>query len=272
MRLLCLLAVICCLSAAPARSELLLSGSSTVLPVVRHAAAEFALSTGIQVKAVGGGSDRGVEEVSNGRVQIGMVSRALHEGEARQLQAHVIGYDGIALFVHERNGLTGLTRPQVTDIFTGRLRHWREIDPAAPDGRIFLVGKSHGGSTRKLFDDYFGLRGQDYPSGTYIIGTNLAATLFVSIDPYSISYVSIGSLTRAREMGAPVKLLTIDGIVPTAANVAAGRYPYKRPLLLVTRGTPTGEAQRFIAWLQGKAGQRVVEAEGFLSSQRGEPQ
>lgn len=248
----------------PAGAEVLVAGSSTILPIVKRVAESFSAQTGIRVHATGGGSGQGILTAAAGGGQVGMVSRALRSDEAQLLVAHTIGLDGVAVFVNESNAIAGLSAHQVTDIYAGRVNQWRDIDPAAPDGRIVRVGKWTDRSTRGLFDGFFALQGQDYPAGTHMIGANIASILYVSIDPQSIGYVSLGSLDHARQFGAPVRVLPIDGVVPSMENVASGRYPYRRPLNLVTRGVPQGEALRFIEWLKSPDGQQAVVAEGFL--------
>lgn len=260
-----LLTGLCLLVASTgAYADLLISGSSTILPVIQRAAAAFTAETGIRLRVSGGGSDAGVTAALSGKAHIGMVSRALHPDEARRLVATPIGRDAVAVYVHERNPLRDLSHAQVTDIYRGRYREWREL-AANTSGRIVRVGKQHGRSTRELFDRYFDLLGQEYPADTHLIGANAASILYVSIDPQAIGYVSVGSLERAVQHGAPVRALSIDGIAPTRAHVQSVRYPYLRPLNLVTRGAPQGEARRFIDWLRSDAGQALVEAEGFLA-------
>ncbi len=80
-------------------------------------------------------------------------------------------------------------------------------------------------------------------------GEMLAA---VAGDKYAIGYVSVGSL------GTGVKPLRIDGYEPTPENVKAGSYKMSCPLLLVTRGKPTGTASDFIRYVQSPQGQKVV--------------
>lgn len=248
----------------PARADLVFAGSSTILPVVKRVATEFTASTGIKVRVSGGGSERGAQSVMQGKADIGMVSRSLHEDEARSLIATTFALDAVAVFVHERNPVSGLTHDQVAGIYGGRHTQWRQIDPAASDSRIYPVGKWHGRSTRELFDGFFGLRGKEYPAGMHMIGANVASILYVSLDPYAIGYVSVGSLTHAAKHGAPVKILPLDGVVPSDENILAGHYPYARPLNLVTRGAPRGEAARFIEWMTGPVGQQATLEEGFL--------
>lgn len=254
----------CWLLALPARAELVLAGSSTILPVVKRAVDAFAAETGIGIKASGGGSDHGIQTALAGGSRIGMVSRDLHADEARTLTAYPVGLDGVAVFVNESNPIAGLTHQQVTAIYAGQINRWAALDKAAADERIVRVGKLTGRSTRGLFDGFFGLQGQDYPAGTHMIGANIAGILYVGIDPLAIGYVSIGSLDHAQKFGAPVKVLPIDGVAPSMEAVASGRYPYRRPLNLVTRGPAQGEALRFIQWLQSPPGRQVVAAEGFL--------
>ena len=246
-----------------AHADLRVTGSSTILPVVKRATVEFSLMTGIRVHVSGGGSGHGVKSVGNGSAHIGMVSRALHPDEARHLVATPIGLDGVAVFVHERNAIQELKRDQVAGIYSGRIGHWRDLGPGTIDGRVERVGKLHGRSTRELFDGFFGLSGREYPPGTHLIGANVAGILYVSIDPMAVGYVSAGSLTHAIRQGAPIRPLPIDGVEPTERNMVNGRYPYVRPLNLVTRGAPQGEARRFIDWMKGEAGQHAVRVDGF---------
>lgn len=248
-----------------ARADVTIAGSNHVLPVVKRAAGEFQAQTGIRIAVEGGGSERGIAAALEGSAQIGMVSRELGEDEARRLVAQTVGYDAIAVFVNERNGMVGLTRAQITDLYSGRIKDWQALDARAIDGRVVLIGKRRGRTTRDLFDGFFGLRGREYPAGTQLIGANLSSILYGSIDPLSIGYVSLGWIDDALRQGAPIKVLAVDGIEPTPANVRSGKYPYKRPLILVTRGRATGQAARFIDWLRSPAGQAAVRAEGFVA-------
>ncbi len=256
---LCLLAVL-----TPVQADLVVTGSSTILPVVKRVAVKFTAATGIKVQISGGGSDHGVKSAIANKADIGMVSRQLHEDEAKALVATTIALDAVALYVHERNAIAGLTCRQIADIYTGKISRWRELDATAADNRIYPVGKWHGRSTRELFDGFFGLRGKEYPDGTHMIGANVASILYVSLDPYAIGYVSVGSLDHAEKHGAPLKVLPVDGIAPSQESILSGRYPYVRPLNLVTRGSPQGEALRFMEWIAGPTGQQAARDEGFM--------
>lgn len=266
VRLFCLFPLVCLLGLFPgaACADLVIVGSSTILPIIKRAAADFTAQTGIKLTLSGGGSGQGVEGVLGGRAHIGMVSRTLHADEAKQLVATPFAQDGVAIFVNERNSISALTAAQVADIYRGTLKSWRQLDATGPAGDIVRVGKWHGRSTRELFDSFFGLTGVEPPTDTKGVGSNVAGILYVSIDPQAIGYVSIGALDHAMKQGAPVKPLPLDGIAPSIGNVQDGQYRLTRLLNLVTRGEPQGEARRFIGWMRSEAGQRAAAAEGFI--------
>jgi phosphate transport system substrate-binding protein len=63
-----------------------------------------------------------------------------------------------------------------------------------------------------------------------------------------------------------VKIVGKDGqgYLPSAENVASGKYPLARPLFMYTRGKPTGEAAAFIAYCLSPAGQAIVTKVGYF--------
>lgn len=248
--------------AQPAAADVSISGSSTILPIVKKAADPFAAKTGIRLRMEGGGSDRGIQDALAGKVDLGMVSRALHGDEAAQLHAYTIGYDGLAIIVNARNFLAAIDKETVRRIYAGDLANWRDVGGA--NVPIAVVHKEHGRSTRELFDRYFGLAGQELPSA-FLIGPNLASLLYVAADPHAIGYVSIGRTAYAQSKGLAVKTLRFEGVDATMDNVRNGSYPINRPLNLVYRGQPSAEAQRFLAFMQGAEGAAVVAAEGFAT-------
>jgi phosphate transport system substrate-binding protein len=63
---------------------------------------------------------------------------------------------------------------------------------------------------------------------------------------------------------APVKMLKLDGRSPSVATVLDGTWPVIRPLLVLTLGSPQGEAKNFIDFLTSSAGQRIVERVGYI--------
>ncbi len=86
-----------------APSRLVLTGSSTVAPLVAEVAKRFEeRNPGVRVEVPMGGSSRGVADARQGLAEIGMLSRDLKPEES-DLEAHSLARDGICLIAHKSN-------------------------------------------------------------------------------------------------------------------------------------------------------------------------
>src|SRR3990170_5604692 len=75
--------------------RLLLTGSSTMAPLMKKLAARFeTLHPGTRVEVQGGGSGRGISDAREGKADIGMCSRALTDHE-KDLYGFPIARDGV---------------------------------------------------------------------------------------------------------------------------------------------------------------------------------
>ena len=226
------------LSADPLAGQLTLAGSSTVQPVAEVLGQEFErLHPEVRINVQGGGSSVGITAPQSSLADIGMVSRALHGNEAQKLVPTTFAFDGIALIVHAGTPLSSISHQQVIDIYTGTVTSWQALGWA--DARIVVVNKEEGRATLELFEQYFDLKGK-FVRDAIIIGPNGQAITTVAGNPQAIAYVSIGSAEVAVAQGTPIKLLALDGVAATNANVKNGTYGLIRPLNFVTVGPPPG--------------------------------
>jgi phosphate transport system substrate-binding protein len=249
------------LAAHAADDRLIVTGSSTVAPLAQEIAKRFEQQhAGVRIDVQSGGSSRGVADVRAGLAQVGMVSRALAPAEG-DLAAHTIAYDGIGIVLHRSNPVASLTDAQIKDIYTGRLRNWREAGGA--DRPITVVNKAEGRSTLALFLQHFGLTNSAIRAQV-VIGENQQGIKTVAGNPGAIGYVSIGAAEYEAARGSPIKLVPLAGAPATVAGVRNGRYPLSRPLNFVTRGEPTGLAGRFIDFARSGAVHDLVEAQFFV--------
>lgn len=125
---------------------------------------------------------------------------------------------------------------------------------------ISLVSREDGSGTRGAFIELFGVeeKGAD---GTKTDRTSEEATVVsktdvmlqtVAGDPWSIGYVSLGSLSSS------VKAVSIDGIVPSSEAMLSGEYKISRPFNIATKGEAEGLSKDFIDFVLSNQGQTVV--------------
>src|SRR5947209_2454165 len=87
----------------------------------------------------GGGSGDGAAAPLHGIVDIGMTSRELTQREREyagakgfEISAFAMALDGVTILVNRANPIAALSIGQLHDIFTGKVRDWRELE--AGDG------------------------------------------------------------------------------------------------------------------------------------------
>ncbi|MBA4143915.1 MAG: phosphate ABC transporter substrate-binding protein [Nitrosospira sp.] len=245
--------------AAP--QKLVLSGASTMAPVAGEIARRFeSRYRGTRIDVQSGGSSRGINDVRNGLAAIGMVSRVLKPQE-KDLQAHAIAWDGVGVILHASNPVAVLSRQQISGIYTGKIANWKDV--GGTDSPITVVNKAEGRSTLELFLRYLGLKASDIRPHV-IIGDNSQGIKTVAGNSNAIGYVSIGAAEYEAKHRVPIKLLPLEGVAATVANVRNGTFLLSRPLNLVTGTAPKGLVREFIEFARSEHVDDLVEAQYFV--------
>ncbi len=255
-----LIASACAPAGAGHQEKLVITGSSTVAPLMAEIGKRFEKDRGVRVDVQTGGSSRGIADARQGLADIGMVSRALGNAE-NDLAGFAIANDGICLIVHRDNPIAELDESQTVEIFTGRIRRWNEI--GGKDAPITVVNKAQGRSTLELFLSYYGLDARDV-AASVIIGDNEQGIKTVAGNPDAIGYVSIGAAEIAAANGVPIRLLAMDGITASRDSVRDGRFPLSRPLTLVVRGETSPRVRELIDFARSQAVHDLVEELSFV--------
>jgi len=237
------------------------AGSTTVQPLAEKLAEAFmAEHPRVKIDVQGGGSSVGVKSAGRGMVDVGTVSREIEDSEKQEypdLKVFRIALDGIAIITNSGVSVDGLSKEQVRDIFAGKITNWRQVGGA--DRAIVVVAREEGSGTRAAFEEM--VMGPDNPitGGAVLQPSNGAVRTAVMGTPDSIGFLSFGYLDQS------VKALKVDGVEPTGASAASGRYPIVRPLNMLTRGEPTGTVKSWLDWILGPEGQQLVVKEGYIA-------
>ncbi|HYL06835.1 MAG TPA: phosphate ABC transporter substrate-binding/OmpA family protein [Thermoanaerobaculia bacterium] len=212
----------------------------------------------------------------DGSAQLGASSRGVKENELAEarklgveLREFVIGYDGIAVIVHPGNPVAELTIAQLSDLFTGKVRNWREVGGA--DLPVHLISRPSYSGTFSFFRDKVLRRGndkgpEDYAAGAEFIEENGAILDQVAREPGAISYVGIGWVTPAVKTVGVAAKPGQPAVKASVATVRTGTYPVYRPLLMYSRGEPHGPARELLAFILSSEGQKIVAKNDFVPS------
>ena len=245
----------------PLAGKLVITGSSTMAPVVAELGRQFAsLHPGVEITVEAGGSGRGASDALADKSDIGMVSRDLGAAE-KTLFAIPMGRDGVVFIVHRDNPVRAITREQARSIFDGTVTDWSALGGAA--GPILVTARPLGRGTMEVAPHFMGMAAESLKA-TRILGDNPEVIAFVGANPRAISFISIGAMDLAVEKGAPLKALSIAGLVPAVGAVRDGSWPMARPLNLVTKRVPKGLAQAFIRFVRSQEARAAIIRYDFV--------
>lgn len=247
-------------------AESTLSGSitmvgSTSMEKLANALAEAFMDSNpeVTVSAEFVGSSAGVEAVLNNTADVGNSSRNLKEEEiANGAAENIVAIDGIAVCVDTANTVAGLTKQQLTDIYTGTITNWSEV--GGSDAPIIVVGREAGSGTRGAFEELLEI--EDACAYANELDSTGAVMARVASTPGAIGYVSLDALDDS------VIALALDDVAATAENILAGNYFLSRPFVMATNGEIAAQNELVQAWFDfvySAEGQAIASDVGLIT-------
>lgn len=260
--------------ATPPPVTLTIAGSTSMSPVLKALTDAYSRQhPNVVFDVRGGGSTLGEAAIRAGRYDIVASTLFPPDAEAGRppqpgdeaLVRTPIGIDGLAMIVHPANAVTALSLAQLRDIFRGAVLNWQALGSDA--GEVVLVSREDGSGARDLFEAR--VMGEERVALTAaVMPTSQDVLDYVAGNPAAIGYVSRAYATAwipgeaatsdAPLAEAPIKVLEVEGRLPTRAALAAQQYVLTQPLYLITRGAPTGRVRQFIDFVLSPAGQAIV--------------
>ncbi len=261
-------AIILLATAFVQQSKVTVKGSDTMVILAQKWAELYMKknpATNIQV--TGGGSGVGITALINGTTDICNSSRPMKQTEIEKLKAryNTLGVeipcakDGVTIFLNEANKVSELTLKQLSDIYLGKTRNWKELGGA--DAEIRLYGRENSSGTYVYFHDEV-VKG-DYVASVQSLPGTAAVVNAVKKDINGIGYG--GAAYSVGVKHAKVKKdANSPAYVPTAETIGKAQYPITRYLYMYLRNRPTGETKKYIDWILSPEGQSIVTEVGYF--------
>jgi len=252
----------------PAPKKITVKGSDTMVILAQKWAEVYMKShpeTVIQV--TGGGSGTGIAALINGATDICNASRPMKQSEMNKLKDRYASLgieipcakDGITIFLHESNPIKELTLKQLSNIFSGKTRNWKEV--GGPDQNIKLYGRENSSGTYVFFKDE--VVKADYAASCQTLPGTAAVVNAVSKDKWGIGYGGAAYAAGVKHC-AVKKDDKSPAYVADTETVKKGQYPITRFLYMYLRNRPTGELKAYIDWILSPEGQKMVASVGYF--------
>ena len=189
-----------------------------------------------------------------------------------ELHLTPIGREAFVFFVNSKNPVEGLTVEEVQGIYTGQITNWSQVGGKNQSIRPFQR-QENSGSQSALLRLMEGLPLIE-PEQEDRVGD--MGGIIRDVADYRNYANAIGFSFRfyASEMEAndQIRLLALDGVVPTKETIRDGSYPISDSFYAVT-AAPIGQPDpresdpqldAFLRWILSEQGQRIIEASGYV--------
>ena len=214
----------------------------------------------LQLEAQFTGSSAGLEALASGSADIGDSSRALTDEEKEKgLVENIVAIDGIAMITHKSNTVKNLTTEQLTKIYTGEIKNWKEL--GGQDQAIVVIGRESGSGTRGAFEELLKIEDQCQ----YAQELNETGAVLAKVDKTegAIGYVSLDVVDDT------VTALKLNDVEASEKTIKDGSYQLQRPFVMATKGEISkqkGNVRAIFNFIESDAGQEVIKKVGLISA------
>lgn len=251
------------------QTNITLSGSSALLPLMEKSIEKFVEQyPDVEISAQAGGSGTGLQQVSEGSVNIGnsdvFAEEKLDKVKADELVDHKVVAQGFGIVVSKDLGIENLTKEQIKDIFSGKIVNWKEV--GGPDKEILVVHRPSSSGTRATFTKTI-LDGDKNIENDSIGATqdnNGSVLTTMKQNDGAISYVALSYL-NTDEAKATLSTVSIDGVEPTKENITTGKYTFWSWGHMYTKGEPKDLEKAFIEFVQSAENGESLDSLGLIS-------
>jgi phosphate transport system substrate-binding protein len=222
-----------------------------------------------KIQVTGGGSGVGFAALQNKTTDLADASRPIKPAElaecikafGKRPTEYKVCLDGLSIYAHRDNPLGEISIPQLAEIFTGKVRNWKQV--GGPDAPITIYSRENSSGTYEFFKEHV-LQGKDFAASAQTMPGTAALLQAVSRDKNGMGYGGAAyaadskTLKVKKDEGSPA-------IEATEENVIKGVYPIWRYLYVyVNPALDTGEIAKYLNWIRSDEGQKVVRDVGYF--------
>ena len=224
-----------------------------------------------------------IEDYMNDSVKVIVSSKKLTDYQIQYLRESQIiartttfAWDALALVTNKSNLDTLINYEVIKDIFQGKIKRWKEIDPKSKLGDIQVIFDNTKSGNIRYFKEQFEIK-DNLPGNFYAVNSNPEVIEFVSRNPDAMGIVSVNWISDkddslSMSFVKKINVLAIsqpylnDGSYyrPYQGSIYDKSYPFVREIYLISRETFAGLGSGFINWACAEQGQRIVLKSGLV--------
>jgi phosphate transport system substrate-binding protein len=250
------------LAANGATAETLrLAGTGGIIEAMQQIAPKFTAASGIQLEVIVGlGSSGALRAIADGKVHVVAAARALTPDEAKgPLVSHPFARTPL-VFVTSHPKPNGLKSGDIAAIFAAENPKWQDGTPL----KIILRPKVDADTAlvERTIPDIAAaiLRARQRPDVLVAMTDQDNVNLAQRLDG-AFSLAGYGQIVAEQ---SDLRLVAIDGVMPSLDTLANGTYPYEKIFYLVFARDRNAGAEQLLRFLGSDDGRKALLATGNL--------
>lgn len=268
-KLICSLAAVSIMGSVQAANITMKGSDTLVILAQKWAETYMQKNPETKIQVTGGGSGTGFAALQNQTTDLANASRKI---KAKEIEACIrafgkrpteykVALDGLSVYVNESNPIKELTVDQLEQIFTGKVKNWKELGGA--DAPITVYSRENSSGTYEFFKEHV-LKGKDFDARAQTMPGTAAVLQAVAKDNNGIGYGGAAYGQGAKHL-AIKKTAKSAGVEPTEEAIVSGTYPIWRHLFIyVNPALDKGAVAEYLSWIRSDEGQAVVKDVGYF--------
>ncbi len=271
-------------SESPTRGDIKISVDESFRPLIETEIHTFtSLYTNAHITAEYKPEFDVVADFMNDSVKVMVTSRKLSDNQIQYLRDMLIvartvtfAYDALALITNRENKDSLIKYNTIRDIFTGKIKNWKEVNPQSRLGGINVIFDSNKSGNIRYFRELFEIKdtlGQNF----FAVNSNTEVIDYVSrnrdaLGVISVNWISDKDDSLSMSFVDKINVVAVsqqfinDGTYyrPYQGSIYDRSYPFVREVYLTSRETFHGLGSGFIQWATSEQGQRIVLKSGLV--------
>ena len=250
-------------------ANITVKGSDTLVILAQKWAEVYMSShSDTKIQVTGGGSGVGFAALQNKTTDLADASRKIKPAEVaacvktfgKRPTEYKVALDGLSVYLNESNPINELTIDQLDDIFSGKVKNWKDV--GGPDAPIIVYSRENSSGTYEFFKEHV-LKGKDFASNAQTMQGTAVLLQAVAKEKNGIGYGGAAYGAGAKHIKVK-KNDSSDAIEPTEETVLNGTYPIWRYLYVyVNPELDKGEIAKYLNWIRSDEGQKLVKEIGY---------
>jgi phosphate transport system substrate-binding protein len=203
----------------------------------------------------------GLDAVAAGTADLAGSARPSIGGKEQSLTFTPVAWDGLVMVTYPSNPVSNITLMQLHEIYMGHITNWKELGGDDAPINLYAVASPGDGVEWSLRRLLFGRGNQPVAAPRLYVNQSKLE------EGVTLDRRGLGATTLAGAGGNPkLKLLSIDGVKPSASTVASGAYPLYTELYLVSNDASpkAAEVKEFLAFVTSSQGSSLLKAHQLL--------